>query len=122
MKLRAERALISLFGPTHQYILAEATDAGAAAAGCGGKSDLRLGCCIMSRENGVCMDIANLPLANPSENGNPAIVAGGSALVMTGLHNTEEEGGKYSLVNWLLKAGFCAGVPIIGPRGNTIGS
>lgn len=68
------------------------------------------------------MDIANLPLVNPSENENPAIVAGGSALVMTGLHKREEERGKYSLVNGLLKADFCAGVPIIGPRGNTIGS
>lgn len=121
VKLRAERAIISLFGPTHQYILAEATNAGPA--GSDGKDDLRLGCCIVSREDGVCMDIANLPLGkNPSENQNPDIVAGGSALFMTDLNKREEQAGKYSLVHRLLKADFCAGVPIIAPRGNTIGS
>lgn len=115
MKLRAERAVVSLFGPTHQYILAEATASGAAGPE---KDDLRLGCCIVPRENGICKEIANLPLANPSENENPDIVADGSALVMTGLEN----GGGKGAVNRLLKADFCAGVPIIGPRGNTIGS
>ncbi|OJJ04458.1 hypothetical protein ASPVEDRAFT_85850 [Aspergillus versicolor CBS 583.65] len=114
VKLRAERAIVSLFGPTHQYILAEATASGVAGPG---KDDLRLGCCIVPRENGICKAIANLPLANPSETENPDIVAGGSALVMTSLENGGNGG-----VNKLLKAGFCAGVPIIGPRGNTIGS
>ncbi|BCS27743.1 uncharacterized protein APUU_60791A [Aspergillus puulaauensis] len=122
VKLRAERAIISLFGPTHQYILAEATSAGPL--GPDQDSDLRLGCCIMPRETGICMDIANLPLANPSKNDDSAIIADGCALVMSDMkeRNEEEVHKKYSLVNKILNARFCAGVPIIGPRGNTIGS
>ncbi|KAL6229912.1 hypothetical protein BDW75DRAFT_224000 [Aspergillus navahoensis] len=122
LKLRAERTIISLFGPTHQYILAEATSAGSP--GPGQDDDLRLGCCIMPRENGICMDIENLPLANPSENDNPAIVADGCALVMLDMKEREDEEAhkKYSLVNRIFAAKFCAGVPIVEPRGNTIGS
>ncbi|KAL2801688.1 hypothetical protein BJX63DRAFT_441991 [Aspergillus granulosus] len=123
VRLGAERTIISLFGPTHQYILAEATSAGSP--GPDQDDGLRLGCCIMPRENGICMDIENLPLANPSENDDSAIVANGCALVVPNMQEREEEEAhkkKYSLVIRVLTAKFCAGVPIVEPRGNTIGS
>jgi signal transduction histidine kinase/CheY-like chemotaxis protein len=123
VKLRAERTIISLFGPTHQYILAEATSNGSP--GPDQDDDLRLGCCMVLRENGICMDIENLPLANPAENDDSVIVADGCALVMSEMKEREEEEAhrkKYSVVNRILAAKFCAGVPIVEPRGNTIGS
>jgi hypothetical protein len=79
----------------------------------------------MPRENGICMDIENLPLANPSENDDSTIVANGCALVVPDMKEREEEEAhkkKYSLVIMGLTAKFCAGVPIVEPRGNTIGS
>jgi signal transduction histidine kinase len=77
------------------------------------------------REHGICMDIENLPLANPSENDDSAIVADGCALVISEMREREEEEAhrkKHSLVDRILGAKFCAGVPIVEPRGNTIGS
>ncbi|KAL2812897.1 hypothetical protein BDW59DRAFT_36348 [Aspergillus cavernicola] len=115
MRLGAQRSIISLFGPTHQYILAEAT----AWPGPDGKDDLRLGCCILPKENGVCTDVGNLPLSQPSDD--PAIV-GGSVLVLSDPEKSEQHFGKYLLAMSLFGAQFYAGVPIIGRRGNTIGS
>jgi hypothetical protein len=57
---------------------------------------------MMLRENGICMDIENLPLANPSENDDSAIVADGCALVISEMKEREEEEAnrkKHSLVD-----------------------
>ncbi|KAL3462094.1 hypothetical protein BJX64DRAFT_259613 [Aspergillus heterothallicus] len=110
MRLGAERAIISLFGPTHQYILAEA-------AGSPAGDEIRLGCCILPIGGGVCIEVAELPLTEPSDD--PAIVGG--ALVIPDAQ-TSPYIKKHSLVNRLLKARSCAVVPIITPRGSTIGS
>ncbi|KAI9367345.1 hypothetical protein BJX61DRAFT_547575 [Aspergillus egyptiacus] len=113
LRLAAERAIISLFGPTDQYILTEAT--GATASGADG---LRLGCCILPRQHGICTEIRNLPLLEPSED--PAIV-GGSALVIPDMQDRPDIN-QQSLDRGVLKSRFCAGVPIISPRKKTIGS
>ncbi|KAL3440199.1 hypothetical protein BJX65DRAFT_290959 [Aspergillus insuetus] len=110
MRLGAERAIISLFGPTHQYILAEAT-------GSLTGDEIRLGCCVLPIGSGVCIEVAELPLSEPSDD--PAIVNG--ALVITDARDSRYIK-QHSLVNRLLNAQFCAVVPITTPRGSTIGS
>ncbi|KAL2783680.1 hypothetical protein BJX66DRAFT_344717 [Aspergillus keveii] len=110
MRLGVERAIVSLFGPTHQYILAEATSSPT-----GG--EIRLGCCILPIGSGVCIEVAVLLLSEPSED--PAIVDG--ALVILDAKKSRYIK-KHSLVNNLLNAQFCAVVPIVAPRGSTIGS
>ncbi|KAL4779888.1 hypothetical protein BJX76DRAFT_364820 [Aspergillus varians] len=114
LKLGAERAVISLVGPTHQYVIAE----GLGSTGPDADNALELGCCILPKENGFCVDVADLPLAHPSDN--PSIVEG-SALVKTDIKEGENVK-QPSLVNRILHARFCAGVPIIAPRGIAIGS
>ncbi|KAL2837228.1 hypothetical protein BJY01DRAFT_46746 [Aspergillus pseudoustus] len=114
MRLGAERAIISLFGPTHQYILAESTAAAS-------DDEIRLGCCILPIGSGVCIEVAELPLSDPgpSEEDDPAIVGG--ALVIPDAERSRYTQ-KHGLVNSLLRARSCAVVPIITPRGSTIGS
>ncbi|OKL56465.1 hypothetical protein UA08_08133 [Talaromyces atroroseus] len=110
MRLRAERAIISLFGLTHQYVLAEAT-------GSLTGDDLRLGCCVLPLGSGICIEVAQLPLAEPSYD--PEI-AGGALVILDAEQSQHVR--QHSLINSLLIARFCAAVPIVGPRGSTIGS
>ncbi|CEJ54994.1 hypothetical protein PMG11_01278 [Penicillium brasilianum] len=110
MRLGAERAIISLFGPTHQYILTEAT-------GSPTGDDMRLGCSVLPIGSGVCIEVAKLPLREPSDD--PSIREG--ALVIPDAQ-TSPYVKEHSLVNSLLKARSCVVVPIVTPRGSTIGS
>jgi len=114
MTLGAQRAMISLFGPTHQYILAEATGT-PLDRNCDG---LLLGCCLLPKERGICQDVAALPSSEPSDD--PAI-AEGNALVLSDIR----ENCHFRQSNFadnLSEVRFYAGVPIISPRGITIGS
>lgn len=70
MTLGVQRAMISLFGPIHQYILAEATGT-PLERNC---DDLLLGCCLLPKRKGICEDVAVLPLSEPSDD--PTIVDG----------------------------------------------
>ncbi|KAL4790901.1 hypothetical protein BDV19DRAFT_371479 [Aspergillus venezuelensis] len=112
-RLHAERALISLFGPTHQYVLAEGTGL----PGPDGEDELRLGCCILPRESGICMEVANLPLSEPSEI--PAI-AGCGAIVISDMQ-AQNLTSLTGPMKTILQARFWIGVPIISPAGTTIG-
>ncbi|KAL2869760.1 putative sensor histidine kinase/response regulator [Aspergillus lucknowensis] len=114
LRLGSERAIISLFGPTHQYILAEGTGSSCL----DGRDKLRLGCCVMSNENGVCTSVAGLPLSRPSDD--PAIV-GGSALVVADIYERRRVK-EYETIYEHFGARFCAGVPIVALRGHTIGA
>jgi signal transduction histidine kinase len=114
MRLGAQRAMISLFGRTHQYILAE----GSGSPDLDGHDDLWLGCCVLPKERSVCKGITALPLSQPSDD--PAFV-GDSALVIPDMKKSEHIE-IASLAKGLSKAQFYAGVPIVGPRGITIGS
>jgi signal transduction histidine kinase len=106
--------MISLFGPTHQYILAEATGMPLDRP-C---DDLLLGCCLLPKEKGICQDVAALPLSERSDD--PAI-AGGSVLVIPDIRdNCRFKQSK--LADNLSGVRFYAGVPIVSSRGITIGS
>jgi signal transduction histidine kinase len=114
MTLGAQTAMISLFGPTHQYILAEAS---------GTPLDrhcdsLLLGCCLLPKEKGICQDVAALPLSELSDG--PAI-AGGSVLVIPDIRDNRRFK-QSKLADNLSGVRFYAGVPIVSPRGITIGS
>ncbi|KAL4995058.1 hypothetical protein BDV10DRAFT_175544 [Aspergillus recurvatus] len=108
MRLGAQRAIISLFGPTDQYILAEGTGSP--------DDELRLGCCVLPRENGICTEITN----PPSERPDTTIFRNG-ALIIPELEE-DENTKRYAVPKQLFAARFYAGVPIITPRGQTIGS
>ncbi|KAJ5202923.1 hypothetical protein N7449_005002 [Penicillium cf. viridicatum] len=96
MTLGVQRAMISLFGPIHQYILAEAT----------------------GTPKGICEDVAGLPLSEPSDD--PTIVDG-CALVIPDVWDCQRSK-QSKLVDNLSEVRFYAGVPIVSPRGFTIGS
>jgi signal transduction histidine kinase len=114
MRLGGQRAMISLFDRTHQYILAEGTGS----PDLDGHDNLWLGCCVLPKENGVCKDVSMLPLSQPPDD--PAIV-GGSALVIPNMKESEHIEIS-NLANGLSQAQFYAGVPIVSPRGITIGA
>ncbi|KAL4974489.1 hypothetical protein BDW66DRAFT_139917 [Aspergillus desertorum] len=107
MRLGAQRAIISLFGPTNQYILAEATGSP--------DDELRLGCCVLPRENGICTKITDR-----SSNGPDTTTVDDGALIIPDLEDEDKE--RYAVPKKLFAARFYAGVPIISPRGQAIGS
>jgi signal transduction histidine kinase len=114
MTLGAQRAMISLFGPTHQYIIAEATGT-PLERNC---DNLLLGCCLLPKSKGICGHVTVLPQSEPS--GDPTIVDG-SALVIPDVwdcHRPKQP----KLANNLSEVRSYAGVPIVSPRGFTIGS
>ncbi|KAL6233393.1 hypothetical protein BDW75DRAFT_215234 [Aspergillus navahoensis] len=108
MRLGAQRAIISLFGPTNQYILAEATGSP--------DDELRLGCCVLPRENSICTEITNPPSDRPD-----TTTARDRALIIPDLEEDENKE-RYAVPKQLFAARFYAGVPIISPRGQTIGA
>ncbi|KAL4815263.1 hypothetical protein BDW67DRAFT_164778 [Aspergillus spinulosporus] len=107
MRLDAQRAIISLFGPTNQYILAEATGSPG--------DELRLGCCVLPKENSICTEMTNTSFNRPDT----TIVRHG-ALIIPDLQGENKE--RYAVSKQLFAARFYAGVPIISPRGQVIGS
>ncbi|KAL4756813.1 uncharacterized protein BDW70DRAFT_124352 [Aspergillus foveolatus] len=107
MRLGAQRAIISLFGPTNEYILAEAT---------GSPDDkLQLGCCVIPKENSICTEMTNASYNLPD---NTTVHHG--ALIISDLQGENKE--RYAVPKQLYAARFYAGVPIISPRGQVIGS
>ncbi|KAL5046172.1 hypothetical protein BDW71DRAFT_182263 [Aspergillus fruticulosus] len=108
MRLGAQRAIISLFGPTNQYILAEATGSP--------DDELRLGCCVLPRENGICTE-----MTNPSSERPDTTIFRNGALIIPDLEE-DKNTGRYAVPRQLFAARFYAGVPIISPRGQAIGS
>ncbi|CBF74681.1 hypothetical protein AN4113.2 [Aspergillus nidulans FGSC A4] len=107
MRLGAQRAIISLFGPTNQYILAEATGSP--------DDELRLGCCVLPKENSICTELTTTPSNLPD---NTTVSHG--ALIIPDLQGENKE--RYAVPKQLYAARFYAGVPIISPRGQVIGS
>jgi signal transduction histidine kinase len=114
MTLGAQRAMISLFGPAYQYILAEAT-ATPLDLQC---DSLLLGCCLLPKEKSICLHVEALQLSDASDN---LTIADGSALVVPDIRENSRFK-QSNLAENLSKIRFYAGVPIISPRGFTIGS
>ncbi|KAL4747279.1 hypothetical protein BDW72DRAFT_183120 [Aspergillus terricola var. indicus] len=107
MRLGAQRAIISLFGPTNQYILAEATGSP--------DDELRLGCCVLPRENSIFPE-----LTNTSPDRTDTTTVHHKALIIPDLQVENKD--RYAVPKQLYAARFYAGVPIISPRGQVIGS
>ena len=120
IRLGTERALISLFDRTHQHVLAEATPTLSLIGG-GIRDDrdrLLLGCCILPKERGFCQHVEGLPSSEYTEyNG----IVGEDSLVVTDVRKNERLNSS-NLLNALSDVRFYAAVPIVSPRGFTIGA
>lgn len=120
IRLGARRALISLFDRTNQHVLTEATPTLSLVGGHAGdeRDALRVGTCIFPRERGLCTFVSTLP--SPNYPDDPAVVDG-SAVVVSDV--TKEDRFQCArLLSLLADVRFYAAVPIISPRGFTIGA
>ncbi|PLB46487.1 hypothetical protein P170DRAFT_438263 [Aspergillus steynii IBT 23096] len=120
IRLGARRALVSLFDRTYQHVLTEATPTLSLIGGHvrDERDNLRVGSCVFPRERGLCTLVSTLP--SPDYNEDSAVVDG-SAVVVPDV--TQEERFKCAeLLGLLSDVRFYAAVPIVSPRGLTIGA
>lgn len=120
IRLGARRALISLFDNTYQHVLAEATPTLSLAGGHvrNDRDRLRLGCCVFPKDRGLCTLVSSLPSAQFADD---RAVVDGSAVVVPDV--TEDWFQPYPrLLDLVTDVRFYAAVPIISPRGFTIGA
>ncbi|KAI2717482.1 hypothetical protein CBS147332_4362 [Penicillium roqueforti] len=120
MRLGTRRAMISLFDKTHQHVVAEATRTlGLIGGRIRDEHDrLRLGCCVLPKERGICQHVEDLPSKEYSEAGE---VLESRSLVI--LDMTQDERFRSSqLPHALSDVRFYAAVPIVSPKGFTIGA
>ncbi|CAI7570877.1 unnamed protein product [Penicillium palitans] len=120
LRLKAQRALISLFGRDQQYVLAEATQTLSLQDHTveNDRDALWLGCCVVPKEDGICQQVAFLPKLKPQEDKN---VAKGDIYIVPDLRE-DDRFNHLKMVTGSPKARFYAGAPIISPKGITIGS
>lgn len=120
LRLKAQRALISLFGRDQQYVLAEATQTLSLQDHTveNDRDALWLGCCVVPKEDGICQQVASLPKLKPQEDKN---VAKGDIYMVPDLRE-DDRFNHLKMVTGSPKARFYAGAPIISPKGITIGS
>ncbi|CAG8375646.1 unnamed protein product [Penicillium salamii] len=120
IRLGTERALISLFDRTHQHVIAEATPTLSLTGG--GIRDpgdrLILGCCVLPKERGFCHHVERLP--SPEYNQYNEVVGEDTLIVPDTWENEHFNSPKRLKV--LAGVRFYAAVPIISPRGFTIGA
>ncbi|KAJ5343689.1 hypothetical protein MYU51_018221 [Penicillium brevicompactum] len=120
IRLGTERGLISLFDRTHQHVIAEATPTLSLTGG--GIRDtndrLILGCCVLPKERGFCHRVERLPSAK--YNKADEVVGEDTLIVPDILENEHFNSPKRLKV--FQNARFYAAVPIISPRGYTIGA
>lgn len=120
LRLKAQRALISLFGRDQNYVLAEATESLSLQDHTveDDRDALWLGCCVVPKEDGICRQVASLPQMTPEDDKH---VLGGSIYLVPDLRR-DERFNELNMVTGSPKARFYAGAPIISPKGITIGS
>ena len=119
IRLGTQRALVTLFDRTHQHILAEGTPSLSLAGGSPQNEcdKLLLGSCVLPKERGLCHHIEGLPVSACMQGGE--LVEGG-ALVVGDVTNDSRI--RYNeLLETLSDVRFFAAVPIISPRGLTVG-
>ncbi|KAJ5110396.1 hypothetical protein N7532_000931 [Penicillium argentinense] len=119
-RLETERALISLFDRTHQYVLAEATPT-MSLVGAHFANDaeyLQLGCCIFPKERGLCH---NIEIASPSGQPDNHTVVDKYTTVILDVVQDERVRSEGLLVP-LRDVRFYASVPLMSPRGLRIGA
>ncbi len=120
IRLGTERALISLFDRTHQHVVAEATPTlDLVGGGCRDEKDrLRLGCCVLPKEKGICHHVEGLSSRGAAEH--DELRSEDAFVVMdTSKHKRFNAG---NLVDAISDIRFYTAVPIISPRGFTIGA
>lgn len=120
LRLKAQRALISLFGRDQNYVLAEATQSLSLQDHTveDDRDALWLGCCVVPKEDGICQQVASLPQMASKED---EYVVEKSIYLVPDLR----EDGRFNELHMVTdspKARFYAGAPIISPKGITIGS
>lgn len=120
IRLGTERALISLFDRTHQHVVAEATPTLDLVGGGfrDEKDNLRLGCCVLPKEKGICHHVEGLPSRETAEHDELRSVD--AFVVMdTSKHERFRAG---NLIEAISDIQFYAAVPIVSPRGFAIGA
>ncbi|KGO68293.1 CheY-like superfamily [Penicillium italicum] len=120
LRLKAQRALISLFGRDQQYVLAEATQTLSLQDHTveNDRDALWLGCCVVPKEDGICQQVASLPQMKPEKD--KYVIEGGIYMVPD--LSEDDRFNKLNMVTSSPKARFYAGAPIISSKGITIGS
>lgn len=118
-RLGTQRVIISLFDRTHQHVVAEATPSLSLVGGkvANDQEYLRLGCCVFPKGRGLCNLVSGLSVSTHSPEG---VVMDKSAVVIPDL--SDDDPVRSSLLAALSDVRFYAGVPIISPRGFTIGA
>ncbi|KAJ5164765.1 CheY-like superfamily [Penicillium coprophilum] len=120
LRLKAQRALITLFGRDQHYILAEATETLSLQDHTveNDRDALWLGCCVVPKEEGICQQVASLPNIKPEDEKHT--IEGGIYMVPD--LREDDRFNKLNMVAGFPKARFYAGAPIISSKGIIIGS
>ncbi|KAJ6078264.1 hypothetical protein N7467_008017 [Penicillium canescens] len=120
IRLGARHAFISLFDRTHQHVVAEATPSLSLVGDHvrDQRDNLRLGCCVMPKEKGLCHYVEGLPSEQATEY---ADVVGDRTLVVLDMSKNSRFD-RREVLNAFSDVKFYAAVPIISPRGYTIGA
>lgn len=118
--MKAQRALISLFGRHQNYVIAEATQSLSLQDHTveDDRDALWLGCCVVPKEEGICQYVASLPqmVSNEGEH-----IKEKSIYLVPDLRK-DRRFNELNIVTDSPKARFYAGAPIISPKGITIRS
>jgi len=120
IRLGAERAFISLFDRTHQHVLAEATPTLSLIGGrvASEPERLRLGCCVFSKERGICHYVESRTRREQRKDDTDV---NDSTLVVLDM-NQDERLQSFKWPSTLSDVQFYVAVPIISPRGFSIGA
>jgi signal transduction histidine kinase len=120
LRLGTERAFISLFDRTHQHIIAEGTPSLSLIGGNtqDDQDRLRLGSCVLPKERGFCHHVEGLPSEQYNEHNE---VVRSDSLVVNDV-SKDERFRSPKLLEALSDVCFYAAVPIVSPRGCTIGA
>ncbi|KAJ5337415.1 uncharacterized protein N7506_005437 [Penicillium brevicompactum] len=120
IRLGTRRALVSLFDKTHQHVIAEATRTlGLIGGSVRNEHDrLRLGCCVFPKERALCQQVEGLMSKEYLEA--DKVVGYGSLVVLDVTQN--ESFRSRQVLRALSDVRFYAAVPIVSPKGFTIGA
>ncbi|KAJ5918830.1 hypothetical protein N7454_009974 [Penicillium verhagenii] len=121
LRLGTDRALISLFDRTHQYILAEATPTLSLTDGhvTTDAERLQLGCCVFPKERGLCHIVET---SHPSEGSGQEDPVTDDYSVTALDVNEDDRFNSFQLLAPLSDVHFYMAVPIFSPRDFRIGS
>lgn len=119
-RLGVQRVMISLFDRTYQHVLTEATPTLSLIGGrvLDNRDRLRLGCCVFPKEKGLCRHVFSR--LSSSARSEESMVVDNKILFVSDVRNDPRF--KSSSLYTITDARFFASVPIISPRGLTIGA